>query len=268
MDADIARGLIALNNRFYAEHAASFSATRSAPWAGWSQLLDELRSAGGLSGCSKLSALDLACGNLRFERFLAEALPACELRVHAVDSCPALIERAPAMDAARIHYQQLDILEELLSRETPPHAMPRKPFDESAYDLTVCFGFMHHVPGAALRQRLLDLLVDATAPHGFIALSCWQFMGDARLAAKALQADDFASAAPPFPGFSLHALEEHDHFLGWQDDARPLRYCHHFADADIDNLVAHVAPRARELARWSADGRSGTLNRYLLLQRS
>ena len=253
MDAETARKLIALNNRFYAKHAMSFSATRNAPWAGWTHLADTLNRFGwGEAGAGARSVLDLACGNLRFERFLAGAFPELALRIEAVDGCLAL---ADGTGVPSVSFRQLDILAVLLG---DPRAAV---FPERSYDLTACFGFMHHVPGKNLRRRILDALIDATAPGGFIALSFWQFMNDKRLSAKAEHTGIPAS-------ISAAELDADDRFLGWQDDARPLRYCHHFGEPEIDELVSHATPRARELARWSADGSSGTLNRYLLLQRS
>lgn len=254
MDTETARKLIALNNRFYAEHAASFSATRSTPWAGWEQLADELRERGWVADedDGTRSVLDLACGNLRFERFLADAFPELKWRFDAVDSCPALADTA---GMSGLSFRQLDILAALLDGPRPVM------LSEHTCDLTVCFGFMHHVPSAALRRRVLDALIDATAPGGFIALSFWQFMDDSRFAAKALHAGVPAS-------ITAAELDTNDHFLGWQDDARPLRYCHHFDETEIDELVDTATPCAHELARWSADGGSGTLNRYLLMQRS
>ena len=254
MDTGTVRKLIALNNRFYAEHATSFSATRSAPWAGWERLADELRELGWVANedDNTRSVLDLACGNLRFERFLVDAFPKVTWRFTAVDSCPAL---AGDIDISGLSFRQRDILAALVD-DPRPVMLP-----EHACDLTVCFGFMHHVPSAALRRRVLDALIEATAPGGFIALSFWQFMDDNRLAAKALHAGVPAS-------ITAAELDANDHFLGWQDDARPLRYCHHFDETEIDELVNTANPRTREVARWSADGGSGTLNRYLLLQRS
>lgn len=252
MDGATARELIALNNRFYAEHAASFSATRNAPWAGWSNLAESLRERGWGMPRGRRSVLDLACGNLRFERFLADAFPETNLRFEAIDSCPAL---ADAAAAPPVSFRSLDILAALLDGARPIELTAR------ACDLVVCFGFMHHIPGEALRRRALDTLIDATAHNGLIALSFWQFMDDERLAAKALRAGAPSNISPD-------ALDENDRFLGWQDDARPLRYCHHFTETEIDGLAGSISPRARELARWSADGSSGTLNRYLLLQRS
>lgn len=254
-----ARELIALNNRFYAEHAASFSATRNAPWPGWSRLADELRDCGWSAAESvQRTVLDLACGNLRFERFLAREFPEIVLRFEAVDSCPELFGN---LDVPNVTFRQLDILGEMLDGQDV--ALGR----ERPCNLSVCFGFMHHVPGAELRQRVLDALIDATAPKGIIAVSFWQFLNDDRLAAKAAQARAIADEHPPFAGYDADELDARDQFLGWQNDERPLRYCHHFDEDEIDCLVTDASSRVRELSRWSADGRSGTLNRYLLLQR-
>lgn len=260
MDAKTARSLIALDNRFYADHAASFSATRSTPWAGWTQLVEALGRTGWLTSRRELSVLDLACGNLRFERFLSKALPGVRFHITALDACPALAGDA---GLANVEYRQLDILSALFA---VPDASPE--LADRPCELAVCFGFMHHVPGAALRRRVLDALLDATAAGGMLAISFWSFMDDPRLAAKARAADSSALEMPPFPRFSAAALDDGDHFLGWQRDPSALRYCHHFDEREIDGLAAHAASHgAHEVARFSADGASGALNRYLLLAR-
>ena len=294
-----------MDNAFYAEHAASFSATRSTPWQGWERLAELLRERGEpwANGMGKDSGesmetvhvLDLACGNLRFERFLRRAFPELTLTFHAYDSCPDLVcpelveegasesrpvstdEGADRGGNLDVRFHELDALDVLLGRMeasatdsgTNVAAGGAKGLllDAPPCALTVCFGFMHHVPGGVLRRAVLDALVDATAPGSVIAVSFWRFMDDPRLARKARAADASAVANPPFEGFSPTALEPGDHFLGWQDDSRPLRYCHHFDEAEIDELASGVTARARETARFSADGASGTLNRYLVLQK-
>ena len=333
MDTSTIQALIALNNQFYAQHAASFAATRSAPWHGWSALADLLRersqnseTPGEVSASNHASSkrdasgptapspkkppsslhaldnrrasvttpiatpgsrpalddtndripehrartvldpartvLDLACGNLRFEEFLACEFPHARFSFNAVDTCPALAS-PQALAQANIRYREVDILQNALAGHRFIDGVP-------ACDLTVCFGFMHHVPSRELRSAVLETLCAHTAPNGLIAVSFWQFMRDERLARKAMRAGALAAdASSPFAALGIDAsqLEEHDHFLGWQTDPSPLRYCHHFPEAEVDELVASVGTIAREVARYSADGSSGTLNRYLVLEK-
>lgn len=303
MDIATARSLIELNNRFYTRNAASFSATRSAPWAGWRALSELLAQHGwsnpdddGTGAAEERRVLDLACGNLRFERFLADEFPKLNLRFVAVDSCAELACDTAVRDID-CTYRQIDVLQALLDcdENTPGSACPavviapgstcpavtitpesscpavfiapgNAPAPEAGptFDLCATFGFMHHVPGEHLRRRLLDRLLDRTSPGGLLAMSFWQFMSDDRLSRKADQAD---SAMRAQGRIDMSRLDANDHFLGWQTDPSPLRYCHHFDEREIDELVASVGTRAREVARYSADGSSGTLNRYLVLGR-
>ena len=89
-------------------------------------------------------------------------------------------------------------------------------------------------------------------------------MDNPRLAAKAATADALAEAS----GLPHAELDPGDHYLGWQDDPRPLRFCHHFDGEEIDACAQHLARAgAVEIARYDADGRSGTLNRYLVFRK-
>ena len=430
MDTAAARILADLTTRFYRDHAASFSATRQAPWEGWCRCLETALSAmtwedgrdgaqppsdaarcgnggdatstgrsnergAGIAGRRgrrddsenaistgrigdpraadgrpsnqrrtafappELRVLDLACGNLRFERFLREALPDTTLDVVAVDNCAPLVGEAPA----GVRVIEADLVGGLLAREsagnaaTPPAGVaPATSVDAGAapspnpalspsqatdaapsagatpslgtaagatsphapFDLAVCFGFLHHVPGFDRRAQLLRELGARVRPGGIVAVSLWQFMDDPRLARKALDLREDALSHLRALGADPACLEPGDHLIGWQDDASAWRYCHHFDEAEVDALSRAlagdpapprtVAPRAvpaggstfphtsapcaaptrpvpasatpapspasppgvtlREIARFSADGRSGRLNRYLLLQRA
>lgn len=256
MDTTTAQVLIALNNRFYRDNAASFSATRSAPWEGWKRLGSILREHGWVGATAPQTRLvfDMASGNLRFEHFLSTAFPSIDFEFHAVDNCAALAEHGQN-DRIACRFRQCDILDTLVSSNAK---IPECPL----CDLSVSFGFMHHVPSTGLRHRVLEALIERTRVSGLIALSFWQFMNDERLAAKAFRADRALGM-----DFDISQLEPNDHFLGWQSDPSPLRYCHHFDECEIDELVASVGTKVREVARYSSDGASGTLNRYLVLER-
>ena len=301
MNFAAARSLVALNNAFYQEHAASFSATRSAPWMGWSQMADVVQAeldGEGTAMPDPLHILDLACGNLRLERFLAQRLKTTHPVFVAQDSCPKLAHDIPD----NCTFQQLDILERFLggpeSQCPPGGSRPEEAANDSlatasddlndldaaapymrgkdvaakmdvqdAFDLACCFGFMHHVPGRALRVAVLAYLMEALRPGGVAAVSFWQFMNDPRLARKAKATTEQARSEHAHQDIA-NTLEEGDWLLGWQDDGSALRYCHHFCEREIDELVSALpAGMATEISRFSADGKTGTLNRYIMLKR-
>lgn len=269
MDTTTMQALIALNTAFYREQAESFSSTRETPWLGWRRLIPFLR-AGMLEAEvaahePTMSVLDVACGNLRFERFLTQELPAVRFRFHAVDNCGELASGAHGLPGLAFH--ELDVLQRLLAQNDEAAAQATQLDALPSCDFVGCFGFMHHVPSFELRARLLRLLVECARPGGFIAVSFWQFMHDARLARKAVDAERAARTRPELLALNLQELERDDHLLGWQNtDA--LRYCHHFEDEEVNRLIAALpAGTAHEVCRYTADGRSGDLNRYVILQR-
>lgn len=315
----VIRKLNALTSDFYAREAASFSATRQAPWHGWEKAWELITAHDAVQGPfpshaarvpddsagdsgAPLTILDLGCGNLRFERFLAEHTNA-PLRITALDNCPDLASPAiGALSAAFPHspssssaasktkggdasgqgtnlpekttvdLRALDIVESLLDG-TFADRLPR-----NSHDLAVAFGLMHHLPTFALRARVLEGLLGSLRPGGFAVVSFWQFLNDPRLAAKAATVTAEGRAT-----HHLAAFQENDFLLGWQHTEGIYRFCHHTPEAEIDSLLTAIresnasvaggrAPAAplsfRELARFSADGKQSNLNRYVVLQRS
>lgn len=265
MDMQEARRLSDITSEFYRTVHASFSATRQAPWPGWGRVAevtfpgaarlrttgstretsgsrtddsadalreaDGLREAGTANGSQPFDVLDLACGNLRFERFLASRVPGA--RVWAADICDELVGLAPANDLSELHYQHVDLAFDPAAVVAP------------ACDLCVSFGFMHHLPSTEQRMAVLRTLVDHMRPGGFVAVSFWQFAHDERLRAKATPLAE--------PG---------DYLMGWQHEQGVQRYCHSYEEDEISALVAGLSTEVREVARFSADG---NLNRYVIL---
>ena len=242
MDETYAREMSALTRSFYDEVFASFSATRQSPWAGWECLVREM----GLTGAEDLRVLDVACGNLRFERFLAGRARSVE--AWCSDACDGLALSAMASAGEIVlHYAHADIAEALLADGLNAISAT------CPVDLAVSFGFMHHLPLAAQRQRLLAHLIDQVRVGGHACVSFWQFERDARI---------MRGAEGVVGGCAG------DYLLGWQGSDRVRRFCHSTREAEIDELVASLADGAREVARFSADGKSGVLNRYLVLRRA
>lgn len=214
----------------------------------------------GASGQEPLCVLDLACGNLRFERYLADALPGRMLSGWAVDNCDPLVEAGERNESdalPRIAFQNLDVIEQLFagclreSLEAP----------DASCDLAVSFGFMHHVPLERWRVELLRVLIAKVRPGGFVAVSFWRFLNSDKLARKAKETTIRARAELGIP-----ELPPNDYLLGWQDTQGLYRYCHHFDEPEIERLLAMVADSADLVSRFEADGKTGNLNEYVVLR--
>lgn len=256
MDARTTRALAALDNRFYAAYAESFSRTRGSAWAGWRRCLGIVL---GEASRTRLDVLDVAAGNLRFERFLAHEAPELDVTATAVDACAPLAQAQDMPPGTR--FVEHDVLEALIDGKAGALGVGR-----TSFDLVACFGFMHHVPGKRNRARLLGALVDAARPKGIVAASFWRFLDDGRLAAKARAATERAAEEPRLAEL-VRGFEPGDALLGWQGERDAWRYCHGFSDAEIDELVAAVSGHTEVLARYRADGAAGRLNTYLVLRR-
>ncbi len=266
MDIATAHTLTDLTTQFYETCAQAFSATRHAPWEGWERLLSTLSplldednrcEMGALytQRPTPICVLDLACGNMRFEKFLREKISSRDLQFFAYDTCamPAVCD-VPLM--------KLDLIDAL-----DKGALAQR-INNASFDLGVAFGILHHIPLAAWRYGLLCSLIDCVRPGGIVAVSFWQFMHDERLAKKARATTPVGCARY---GIELDE-ESHDYLLGWQDSNEVFRYCHHFDDVEIAHLIedilsAYATSGLRVVDEYDADGRSGALNHYVVFQK-
>ena len=233
-----------------------------------------------------LSVFDLACGNLRFEAFLAKELADTDLAFHTADDCDALVKGAPwrpdpadgaalgnrVAGSIRWHHQSLDVLAALdaegrsggaaLDAEAPDGGPAlTEALQAPRCDLAVSFGFLHHIPLPRWREELLAALAAKVRPGGFVIVSLWRFLENPLLARKAEATHEHALAE-----LGLPPLDAGDRLLGWRDEPGAYRYCHSFTDGEIDALAASVGHAVTEVARFRADGRDGALNSYLVLQ--
>lgn len=285
MDATAIDFLRQVNNDFYARCAPSFSASRNAPWVGWRSCLEAVQDCGAVRLCdgpdvhlydraaaqpgtirkgASVRVLDVACGNMRFAAFLREELRGRHIDYFAVDDCAGLVPHLPEGEGFSTCFQNLDIIGELAVGVGLAHAIDAEPCD-----LVGCFGFFHHVPSFELRVRLIDALLQKTTSGGVVCASFWQFMGDEKFVKKAEAWNSKAKSELASAGLDASQLEAGDHFLGWQNEPGLWRYCHDFEELEIDALVAAACEggKARDVARFSADGKSGAMNRYVVLQK-
>lgn len=201
MNRATVKKLCALNTRFYATNAASFSQTRNAPWDGWRRCLDAcdfalvgsdeavapgVASKGVLAdslpknrSSRAISVLDIACGNLRFEAFLEREHPAIDWRFFAIDNCEPLVDSSDVAIAQKVNFTCEDIISNMLDGLPAVEPANTPAFARAfPFNLVVSFGFMHHIPGFDLRVRFLKEALSYTKPGGHLAVSFWQFLND------------------------------------------------------------------------------------------
>ena len=251
-----AEQLSRVTSEFYAQQTQSFSATRQMPWQGWQQCLDAMPQ---LLVGEKPSVLDVGCGNLRFARFLRDEAGIVPAKYFAVDNCKPLVESGNTdAHVSELAFIELDVIKSLLDNTLSSE------LTVLACDLVVAFGFLHHVPGVDKRLQLLRTLLEKAKPGGFVCVSFWQFMNSQKLAAKAQETTVQGLRAL---GIDASELEEHDYLIGWQDKANTWRYCHHFSQEELDELLGSLGSDVQVCAQFSADGKDNDLNRYVILQR-
>ena len=256
ISASTAERLTCITSEFYDQQAQSFSATRQMPWQGWQKCLDAMPQ---LLAGEKPSVLDVGCGNLRFARFLYDEAGIVPAKYFAVDNCKPLVESGNTdAQVSELAFIELDVIKSLLDNTLSSE------LTVPACDLVVAFGFLHHVPGAQKRIQLLHTLLEKTKPGGFVCVSFWQFMNSQKLAAKAQETTAQGLRAL---GIDASDLEQNDYLIGWQDKADTWRYCHHFSQEELDELLASLGPDVHVCAQISADGKENNLNRYVILQR-
>lgn len=242
----VAARLLALNRAFYAQVGAAFNATRQNIPPGMTR---GMRAVAALNPGAPLRVLDVGCGNAR----LARALLALQRPVlyTGIDADAGLLAAAgslslPQAQGVAVRLLQADIAhpgwEALLLGER--------------FDLVACLATLHHLPGEALRAAVVSALAGLLAPGGRLLLSAWQFADSPRLAARVL----------PWPAVGLQQsdVEPGDALLPWDSGPHALRYVHLIDAAEMARLGAAAALMPVE--EWRADGRSGNLTLYTLLE--
>ncbi|MCL2826647.1 MAG: class I SAM-dependent methyltransferase [Eggerthellaceae bacterium] len=275
MDTKTAEILCKINNDFYQSQSESFSKTRKAPWPGWERCMRPLRDAvcdgslgqaGGArdsraseGGNRQLAVLDLACGNMRFASFLDAAFPEADIAYYGVDDCDGLA--APfASRMPQVRYQSLDVLGVLHEGQCLNDRL-----DAPTCGLSVSFGFLHHIPLAAQREEVLASLIRQTQAGGYAAVSFWRFLDDPAMRGKAQAAHQRALKELGLRGLEGE-LGADDYLLGWKNMPGIYRYCHSFTESEIDQIAESASGRAVLVDRFRSDGRTSSLNTYLVFK--
>jgi tRNA (uracil-5-)-methyltransferase TRM9 len=250
MKYEIADRLLELNRLFYAEQAASFSATRQRIQPGMARSLSEwIAPRGGFSTSSGLHLLDVGCGNGSLAAWLVEQ--GYQGWCTGVDQSDGLLGRVPT-GSDRITFQTAD-----LSKPDWLVDLPTQPFD-----LVTCFAVLHHIPGEGLRLRLLRELKRLLAPDGIFIHSVWQINNAPRLL-KRVQPWESA-------GLTAADVDDGDVLLDWRADGeasgQAVRYIHIYNEAELQRLAEKSSFRINQ--SWYSDGKEGNLGLYQVWSRA
>jgi tRNA (uracil-5-)-methyltransferase TRM9 len=237
------RAIAAINTDFYRDHAAEFSAKRTAPWPGWEPLVAALRAA---PGADPLRVLDVGCGHGRFARYLAQALAPRALEISGVDASEPLLAQARRKGPPGARWQIGDVVAD-------PDVLPAGPFD-----LVSVIAVIHGVPGRERRRALLEACAARVAPGGRLVLTTW-LRGEGE---RAVDWNSYSSRAD-MP-IDCTQLEPGDRLIPWGPGEHLVRYFHFFDESELSTWTAEL-PLALE-RRYRADGHTGDQNEYFVFR--
>jgi tRNA (uracil-5-)-methyltransferase TRM9 len=254
MQTHIIRQLNQLNRDFYAIVGQEFVATRQQAWAGWTELRPYLETL--MQRGQPLRVLDLGCGHGRWLQFLQKTWPHVEFEYFGIDSDAGLLTEAKRtfQTTAQTHWQQLDLVEELLNKKLPTSLAEFCPQP----DLIVAFGLLHHLPSTELRASFFQNLANLSQPHTQIVVTAWQFLHLPRLTSRAVGAQAI--------GLTDADLETGDYLLDWQRGQSAVRYCHLTTPEELASYVE--AALLQTTATFEADGADHHTNLYWVGQKS
>lgn len=223
-----------LNKKFYQRNAKSFSDTRQYWWAGWKKLAEYFEKL----EFNPTTVLDVGSGNGRFGKFIKSIYP-------------------------EISYTGADFSEELLTNSNKNlgklvgvDITDRKELAKlGKYDLIVLMAVLHHIPGKDQRKELIQELYRHLNPQGIMVLTFWQFLSDSNLSDKVIPWESI--------GIEEEVVESGDRLLTWNNEKDNLRYCHNFTDLEQADYLQNL----KVIANFRADGKTGQLNTYFLLQK-
>lgn len=262
MDAKTRLALNDINRAFYAAAALEFSASREHAWPGWRRVLACARRLGPSgAGGEPLRILDVGCGNGRFASFL-EAEYGGAFDYVGIDSSEPLLSIARRRHRGRRHVRLVfgDALAAFAEDATGEQGQAlRGPFG-----LILLVGFLHHVPGFETRRDLPRQLARRLAPLGLLAAAAWRFGALDRFRSRIVAWEEYNRGAEH--PVDLAQLEPGDHLLRWGAGERAARYCHFVDQAEMTALFTGVG--LERVDEFTADGRTGDLNHYVVLRRT
>ena len=115
------------------------------------------------------------------------------------------------------------------------------------------FGVIHHIPSFELRKKLITEAYTHLKKGGLLIFTNWLFLHDSSLKKRVINPEDV--------GIIPAQLESNDYILDWQRGTFGIRYCHLVDESELSQLLESLPPPDT----FIADGKEGTLNRYVVI---
>ena len=246
-----------LNKTFYETVAQSFDNSRSYLWDGWDQLapiIDLL-----LDKKKHISVLDVGCGNGRFISWIdayisKKAFPTSNqvsLHYTGIDSNDFLLQTAQqnaktVINNISAEFKNIDIVNHFPTT-----------FNDETFDLIVCFGVIHHIPGSETRREFIRSITQLLTPNGFACIAAWDFTSIPSLMNRSQKLSDTHIIPDP---------EENDYLLDWKRNEHAYRYCHHVTNHEMQDLWSGT--QTKIVLHYRADGPTKSSNVYWVVQKN
>ena len=245
MRDDVITRLLQLNSEFYQTFADHFSQTRERLQPGVLQALENLPSTAWI--------LDLGCGNGELALEWISRDPAG--RYIGIDSSPLMLEIASEkVHDPRVSFHVFDLADiawsEMLEAELTIPLTGR-------IDRILSFAVLHHLPDAALRNRLALQVRRLLNESGQWIHSNWNFLASERLRARILPWETIA--------LTDEDVEEGDYLLDWRRGGYSLRYVHHFTPSELEAIARETGFTVLET--YHSDGEGGRLGLYQIWEK-
>lgn len=203
---------------------------------------------------TQLKVLDIGCGNGRFGEFLFRQKIHRHLLYHGLDNSASLLEFAQKRLASLKFEQEfltVDLVESLLNNSLITEIPHKK------YHLTTVFGVLHHIPSLRLRKAFVRDLGSSLVSGGVLVMTAWRFLNEQRFEKKRIH--------PSIIKIDPEELEANDFILDWQKGVTAYRYCHYTDERELKALIE--ASGMEFVQEYTADGKSGNLNHYVVLRK-
>lgn len=239
MDEATVQHLLDLNRQFYQTFALQFSATRQRLQAGVLRILKTIPPEGQI--------LDLGCGNGELARELASR--GFHGQYLGIDQSAEFLAEARQKLAGKRNFSFL--VADLTS------ANWHSDLPEKSFQVIMAFAVLHHIPGTALRRRLLATVRALLSPASRFIHSEWQFLSSPRLQAR-LQPWEKA-------GLTANQVDPGDYLIDWRAGSQGLRYVHFFTPGELAALAKACGYTIDET--FFSDGEGGKLGLYQIWKR-